>query len=190
MREPFDRAVSQYRHLVRMGREFRDLFDALNSESEYLTNSYYAMQLKPYFNLFGKDSVFLCTFEVFIKTPKSICSKIFKWLGVESSFVPPNLGTRYYESPIRILNMRNDSLMYRFRIMAQKSSLIRGLVPSIIKSLYDRMTPKYVALDSQSELFNREVDEVRETLGRRFNDWTAELSEMTGLSFHEWEDRS
>ena len=190
MREPFDRAVSQYRHQVRMGRESRNLFDALTSESDYLTNSYYAMQLRPYFNLFGKNSVFLCTFEVFIKMPRSICSQIFKWLGVESSFVPSNLGTRYYEGPIRILNMQNDSLMYRFRTIAQKSNLVRRLIPSAIKSLYDKMTPKYVALDSQNESFNREVDKAREGIGRRLNDWTAELTEMTGLFFHEWEDHS
>jgi hypothetical protein len=190
MREPFERSVSQYRHQVRMGRESRKLFAALNSPSDYLTNSHYAMQLRPYFDLFGKDSVFLCTFEVFIKEPQSICSQIFKWLEIDSSFVPPNLGTRYFESPTRIWNMRQDSLMYRFRSIAQKSNLISRLLPAAIKGLYDKMTPKYLALDSGSESFKRDVDEARGRLRRLFNDWRAELAEITSLSFPEWEDRS
>jgi hypothetical protein len=186
MREPFDRAVSEYRHQVKMGRESRKLLSALEPESEYLSNSYYAMQLRPYFELFDKDSVFLSTFELFIENPELICSQIFKWLEVDSSFVPPNLGIHYYRSPNPIVAPRDDSFMYRFRAASQKSNLIRSLIPSAIKRLYHRMTPKYVALDSQSELFKREVEQMRGLLRTQFIDWNAELAEMTGLSFHEW----
>lgn len=190
MREPFDRAISQYKHHVRMGRESRNLRSAFHSESEYFANSYYAMQLRPYFELFGKDAVFLSTFEAFTKDPQSICLQIFAWLGLNTSFVPPNLGKRYYESPTQILNMRRNSIMFKLRSLIKKSDLMNRFIPSIFKTLYDRMTPQYIALDVHSEPFNREMNEARKEFRSQFVVWNAELAEMTGLSLSEWSHRS
>jgi hypothetical protein len=71
MRDPIERAISHYWHMVRHHGERRRLPDALRREPEYADLSRYAMQLEPYVRLFGMGNVYALTFEEMVREPRS-----------------------------------------------------------------------------------------------------------------------
>ena len=63
MRDPVERTISHYWHMVRFHAERRPILEAVRAEPQYLDVSHYAMQLLPYLNLFGRDHVAILTYE-------------------------------------------------------------------------------------------------------------------------------
>src|SRR5579863_331121 len=53
MRDPVERTISHYWHRVRWHEEGRSSIEAVKNDPQYRDVSYYAMQLKPYLDLFG-----------------------------------------------------------------------------------------------------------------------------------------
>ena len=57
MRDPIERTISHYSHRVRWLGKSRSLSPAIKDDPQYRDVSYYAMQLVPYFKLFGRDQI-------------------------------------------------------------------------------------------------------------------------------------
>jgi hypothetical protein len=82
MRDPVKRTISHYWHDVRWHSEHRNILQAIRQKSEYTDVSHYAMQLEPFFKIFGQDKVFTLTFEELTSQPEKTVKKIMSWLGV------------------------------------------------------------------------------------------------------------
>jgi hypothetical protein len=63
MRDPVERTISHYWHMVRYHAERRPILETIRTEPQYLDVSHYAMQLVPFLELFGRDRVAVLTFE-------------------------------------------------------------------------------------------------------------------------------
>lgn len=89
MRDPVERSISHYWHMVRFNAEYRPMHIAIRQDPQYLAVSHYAMQLAPYFSLFGKDRVFTLTFEELTREPDRTMQNLYHWLGVDPSAAAP-----------------------------------------------------------------------------------------------------
>jgi hypothetical protein len=190
MRNPFDRMVSHYRHQTWKGLEKESLPEAIKRPSPYLPTSYYAYQLRPYLQLFGRDSIFLDTFESFTASPVRFCGRLFDWLGIDASFVPPSAGARLNASPKTLETHNERSVPVRLarqvnRYLRQHPRLGR-LVPDRARTWYRSLLPKTSCRRADSGEFAGEVEATRRTVQPLFADWIAELEELTGRSFQEW----
>jgi hypothetical protein len=100
LRNPVDRAYSNYLHLLASGRETLTSFEkALQVEEEricsnweyfwhYKSQGFYYKQLKRYFNLFDKKQIEVYLYEDYQFNPLSVLQNIFSFLNVNSSFLP------------------------------------------------------------------------------------------------------
>ena len=100
LRQPVDRAYSNFLHARRSDREpISDFEVVFNKEEErriknwsplydYKSKGYYAEQLERYFNLFPKENIKVLLFEDLIKNPVKITQEIFEFLNIDSCFVP------------------------------------------------------------------------------------------------------
>ena len=100
LRHPVERAYSNYLHAHRSGKEILYDFEKAFNEEEvrikknwsplyhYKSKGFYFEQLNRYYNLFPKENIHIVLFEEIIKDPKSVSKKIFKFLNVDSSFIP------------------------------------------------------------------------------------------------------
>jgi hypothetical protein len=86
MRDPVERTISHYWQGVGRG-ERRSILDAIKEVPLYCNVSYYAMQLTPFIEKFGKERVRLLTFEL-MSCPKETMKDIWKWLEIDSSVEP------------------------------------------------------------------------------------------------------
>ena len=100
LREPVARAYSNFLHARRADREpIADFETAFNKETErksknwsplyhYKDKGYYSEQLYRYYTLFPKENIKILLFEDLIKNPIKTTQEIFKFLNIDSSFVP------------------------------------------------------------------------------------------------------
>ena len=130
MRNPFDRTVSHYWHAVRdvyHGGERRPLLKAVREEPEYLAFSDYALQLAPYFERFGKDSILTLTFEALIDHPQRELDRIYRWLGLPPHPLAERATEAHNRKPPHMLGVAGAGILNRI----QYSSVWNPISPHI-----------------------------------------------------------
>lgn len=190
IRDPFDRIVSQYKHMVRRGTEKRTLAEAACGQTDYLTNSYYAYQLRPYLSFFGSEALFVETFETMVAYPRDFYRRIFRWLGVDDWIVPAHLHEPQNASPSEVELISDDSLMGRVALRMRDSYVLQKLLPSVSREWIAGILPKMGHLDFSTEEFQREVGIVRRAVGPILRAWIAELEELNGACYTIWPTRA
>ena len=179
MRDPIERTISHYWHNVRWHGEKRDMLAAIKREAHFLDVSNYPMQIAPYFKIFGRDAVYLLTFEQLVDDPLGAVSAIFSWLGVDPSFSPPNIGQTQNKTPARVEQIKGLGILHRFRY----SKLWASLHPHVPKSIIN--LGRYAAVKDMDRGLEQ-VDEVIDYLRPILIKNTEELCSMLDRSFPEW----
>jgi hypothetical protein len=179
MRDPVERTISHYWHMVRNRDERRDMLTAIREEPHFRDVSHYAMQLVPYIERWGRERILTFTTEALSEDPRRVVRTVFQWLGVDGDFVPRGLGTPEHVTPEILLQASGWNAMHRLR----QSSLYRALRPAIpqgLRRLGTQLTRRRV---KRREV---EVDAVREFLRPIQAEQTRQLSELLGRPFPEW----
>jgi hypothetical protein len=98
LRNPIDRAYSDYSMYVNTGRETLDFMGALGQldkrgdrgepTGDYISSGRYGTQLRRYYELFPKERIHVVLFEDFVADQESVLADIFAFLGVDSDFEP------------------------------------------------------------------------------------------------------
>jgi len=156
LRNPIDKAYSQYMHLVRDQRETLPFYDALLVESErednnwgdiwlYANSSLYAKKVKHYLSIFDKKNVKILFFDEFIENPNVVLKSIFQFLGVDSK-IKCNTQTIY--------NRTGNS----------KSKLISNFFngPNLLKSILKMVIPERVRIPIRLFLLNLNTGKKRD----------------------------
>jgi hypothetical protein len=95
MRHPIDRLVSQYIHEWTQKVISTDINQAIEQHPELVEYSRYSMQLKPYFDSFGKDRVLPVFFENLCQNPQTELERICDFIGYSGKAKwDEELGTR------------------------------------------------------------------------------------------------
>jgi hypothetical protein len=95
LRNPIDRAYSNYMHHVMLGQEKLSFEDAILSEKErkksnwrwsyqYIGQSLYSKQVKRYINLFGRDNIKIYFFYDLKSNPLILMENVFNYLEIEN----------------------------------------------------------------------------------------------------------
>lgn len=84
MRDPIERAISHYWWEVESSGEGRKMVQAIINSDWIMSVSYYALQIKPYLELFGKQNVYTLTTEELQNSPIETMKKIFAWLDLDT----------------------------------------------------------------------------------------------------------
>jgi len=181
LRDPIEKAFSQYMHMVRDRRETLTFHDALMAESErkargwgdiwlYAESSLYADKLKRYFSIFGRKNVRVILFEELANQPVKVMADLYEFLGVSADFACDT--SKAYN---RSGNPRLDTLS---KFMAS---------PSLVKSLMKRTIPERIRIPMRLTLMNWNTgekddmdDRSREYLKRYFQDDIVRLGRMLG----------
>jgi hypothetical protein len=121
LRNPIDRCLSYYRMMVRLNRESQPLVEvvarqlkpdhlatarnmaaSLDERTEtYLVRGEYGRLLARYLEFFPHDQLLILFTDDLERAPHELLIKVHTFLGVDATFVPPNLGKKYYEGGSR-----------------------------------------------------------------------------------------
>jgi hypothetical protein len=175
MRDPIERIISQYWYHVRFWGERRDMLTAIRENPQHTDTSNYAMQLASYFERFSSDRIATLTFEELSRNPSNISRQIFAWLGVDASFIPPNLDQRANVTPQIIVVPKTG-------LLNDVGRALKPLIPSRVFAAAKRRLQRYESIDRNSS----SVHEVIAFLRPIQKEQVARLEEMLGRSFPEW----
>jgi hypothetical protein len=179
MRDPFQRTLSHYWHLVRFHGERRDLITTIQNHPPCINVSNYAMQLRPYFEMFGRERVYVLTFEELVRNPRDAVGPLLAWLGVDTRFPLPEQLPKENATPISVM-LRGGLLDWFLN-----SALWRvgaPVTPTWLKARAKRIlewrvenNSKLVVLAQRylAPIQSRQIEELRTLLQRDFPDWTS-----------------
>jgi hypothetical protein len=105
LRHPIERIYSHY--LFRLSKpdkgEQREFEDAVAANPLYLDTSKYYAQLSQYFSLFPRGQILVVFFEELVSSPQATVSGVFKFLDIDDTFEPPNIGHVYRDTKERTM---------------------------------------------------------------------------------------
>lgn len=91
LREPAQRAFSEYLYMLKVGLLDCDFESALQSENELIEHGCYARHLNYYFQRFRRDQVYVAIFEDLVTAPQRFFDGICNFLNVERMLLPNQL---------------------------------------------------------------------------------------------------
>jgi len=99
LRDPVARLYSHYWQEYKLGFNFPAFATMVEQNHPrfryYLKTSRYSVHLKRYFNRFPKKNIEVLLFRDLKKSPDKLMNRVYKSLGVDSSFVPSTIGERF-----------------------------------------------------------------------------------------------
>jgi hypothetical protein len=189
LRNPVDRALSAYGHLVRDNRENLSFEEALHQEENriashcnsmwhYKRRGMYSRQIKPFLDEFSRVKVVL--FDDFRRNNKLVVKDICSYLGIDSSFEPTDVNSEVNVSGKPKQKWFNDVFLIKNPIqnaIRQTGLNILGNVrytrlrDTIRKTNLERMTMKPETRAYLTEYFREDILQLQDLIGRDLSAW-------------------
>ncbi|TFF90862.1 MAG: hypothetical protein EU548_00850 [Promethearchaeota archaeon] len=147
LRNPVDRAYSQYRYNIQEGGRFKiykNFEETIRKDKDILKRGFYFQQLKPYFKLFPKENILILFFEDIKKDPIKFVQKIYEFLELKDTNFIPSLvnrkssitGAYITQYKLPVLNF----LVYWLNYRLKKDGFFRKL---LIKNQFEKLFIKF-----------------------------------------------
>lgn len=128
LRNPVERAFSAWNMETKRGKEKLSFAEAIEREAErcrealplqhrvysYVDRGFYAHQVQRVFDIFGRESVLVLLSEELRNEHQKTLRSVFEFLGVDSSFVPPEASVFEQEYVDKIDNQLRARLLEMF----------------------------------------------------------------------------
>ena len=194
LRDPVERAYSQFLHHVRDGLTVdADFLEALDAEPsridagwspiyEYANRGLYYSQLSRFYAVFSPQQIRVYLYEDFCGEPRRVLSDLYEFLGTSRDFVPP-LDQVY--NPSGVPRSRLVYRAYESLAKVARAAERRGLIPP--GSLDAGVAPR-LARAFQRRLLDRKPmpDDARIRLRRFFREDTLKLQDLLGRDLSRW----
>jgi hypothetical protein len=180
MRDPIERTISHYWHMLRYHTERRPMLEAIKAEPQYLDVSHYAMQLTPYLDQFGPDRIAILTFEQLTRDPLAAMRPLYEWLDVDATLADAScFDTAENVTPDVLRMAALHGVLRRLR----HSRPFRFLMPHLPHGLRERARRLATRQIDRRMLDISEVVEFLRPIQLR---QTAALTRLVGREFPEW----
>jgi Sulfotransferase family len=188
MRDPVERTISHYWHMVELRGELRAPLDAIVQEPHYTDVSHYAFQLAPYIERFGSSSVLALTFEALKSDPQAVVAEVCRWLGLDPDAAPAEPVEAQNVTPEEVRQKRAGmGLLERVRYSAAWSAAGRYVpaplrkvgVAMVEKKVARREVPMDAVIAHLRPLQQAQTIALQTQLGRRFEEWTTLWGDAT-----------
>ena len=188
LRNPVERALSSYKHLLRDDREtIMDFQEALDAESERVANNFmpiwfyqkaglYGEQLAPFVDLFG-DQVKILLYDDLVKDQQGTIAEIFRYLGVDDTFMPAT-GEKFNISGIPKSRVLHSLTNNHYGVKKMVTSLMPKSFRNKVKSRVNQMN-----IDRHSVEMSQSA---RANLAKYFQDDIRKLETLTGRDLSHW----
>jgi hypothetical protein len=181
LRNPVDRAISQYKNALKGGHIKSDLsFEAyMTKDASVVGQGLYHEQLERYLQYFPREQILVLIYEDIKKDPQAFISKIFKHIGVDDTFVPSMLNAEVNVA-------RTPRFIILERIMHHVSEFLRRIgFSSVVHAIRKSGLPDLVRFGNTKEERPLSVD--REKLAAYFTEDAQKLSMLLERDVvHEW----
>jgi len=168
VRDPVERIVSQYVHMVAWHGENRSIKKALREEgNDYILYSKYFFQLSKFLDYYPQERICIVAFEDLRKDKRKTMCKLFEFLGVDTSFESERFEQVHNRSAERRIPNHLRQLLRNVRGFSRLERHVPWLFSSAIKK------PHLDEFMKQSliEALHKDIDEFKRVTGHSFDSW-------------------
>jgi hypothetical protein len=194
LRDPVERAISHYWHMVRHHTEQRPIADALRRDAQFVAFSNYATQLRPYLERFGRDRIAVVIHERLIADPVGVMRGLYEWLEVDPAADPSGFAEPENVGAEIVSTAGWRGVPRRLRQAPLLRDVVERLPPAVQHALRRLTMPEVSrrAIDTTEAVaflraqLLRQTEELTQLLGGGFPEWTAlyDVSDApAGLAF-------
>lgn len=194
LREPAERAYSNFLYLSLEGKEpLIDFAQALQEEEYRIQNNwapiwhykqkgFYYTQLKRYYDVFEREQIRVYLYEDLNENPAGVLRDVYKFLGVDSTFVP-DISMRYNASGVP----KNERVRVLYNFLNRPHP-----VKSVFKPLFPKELRRRLRARSLNALRNRYLAkppfpvEVRQQLAEEYKEDVLKLQGLIQRDLSKW----
>lgn len=188
MRHPVDRLISHYIHEWSTGIYHCDINKALDKYPELVAYGCYAMQLKPYFDTFGRDAVLPVFFDHLIHEPQAEFERICRFIGYKGRPIwvkdmkPDNISSERIHKFLgyQLLVESIPAAWLRRRFIPQK---LRDVIKNNLRIRQRPNLDEAVRIRLET-IFNRDLAQLGQPLGLELN--CQNFKQLTATKSFEW----
>ena len=155
------------------------MLSAIQSNPEYTDVSYYARQLSEYLQHVERGRIFVLTFEELLVNPAEQMSRMYAWLGVDSSFRLPDIPARHVTPEVVEQGRGGLGFLDRLRRTSSYGNVALH-IPRALRKFASRLAVRRVR---RAEISTLEVRTYLRPLQLR---QTEELAGVLRRGFPEW----
>lgn len=184
LRNPVDRALSQYLHEIRLGliKKGTPFEEVIESRPDYIEKGYYAKQLKNYYKYFKKTQLLVLVYEKVKKNPNVNIQKIYDFLELkDNKFVPPSINKK--------VNIARKAVFPRLNgFMIRTEYFLRANGFDFLLSFFEEVGLRKMALrvrdlnNKHYEKYSKMDDDIQKKLHNIYKD---DIEELEGLINHD-----
>ena len=178
MRDPVERTISHYWHMVNNHNEHRGMLAAIRADPQYTDTSHYFRQLQTYLKVVNRERIYTMTYENLMSDRVARMADLYRWLGVDPA-VRPDAQLPANATPDVIEKAKGFGLLKRFR-ESQFYSKLEPSIPKAVRRLGNKLAIQNIKPD---EVPTTEVVRYLRSIQRP---QTANLSRLLGRNFPEW----
>jgi hypothetical protein len=187
LRDPVERAYSQYIHDLRLGLlDGMSFNEAITKHRSYKIKSTYSDHVKNYFDIFSKKNVLVLVLDDIEKNPSEEIKIVYRFLGVNGvNFKPPSLHKKPNKAgKARIFWLNSLMINTEYFIRRKKLNRIHSILEMLgirrlalairdINSLKSNSYPKLNKLieNSLRKYFREDVEKTERLVEKNLNAW-------------------
>lgn len=194
VRDPIDRAISEYMHNAALGWETgtkpADLEEAFCpvEESWYLKTSRYYFQLAPYLEYYSKENILVVQFERFRDHPEDVMEEVFQFIDVnpDEAHDESNLSQKHHITSRKLKRPKIYKKIVQTRIGSVFRKLIKNNVSrdtidwikgkirdnDLLETIGEKPTPSKDVLLRARGYLHEDVERLRTFTGKEFQNWS------------------
>ena len=184
LRQPIDRAYSNFLHARRSGKEKESSFELAFAETGnyidekqhfYKEKGFYTEQLDRYYKLFPSKNIKILLFEDVVKDPIKTSKEVFDFLNVDSNFIPEIKIQNKSGVPKGVLGW--ILMQARYYNLLPEIRLSSYMPDFVINCIYNQVykAPKKLDSDLKNRLthkyYKKEINKLEGLLSRDLNHW-------------------
>jgi hypothetical protein len=178
LRNPIERAFSNYLHMVRANRETLTFFDALQAEEDrlakgwrniwmYKRHSLYSANVQRYIEEFGRLKFKVILYDDLAKDTMGTLQDMYRFLGVAPEFVPRNIDVIYAKGGGAKATMSFARRLFPHRVRR----MLRKLKPSRTQEARADVLPDDRSVAFLKQYFEEDITRLEKLLRRDLSTW-------------------
>lgn len=178
VRDPFERAVSQYMHMYERGYLDYSLDEALRRVPSIINNGRYYTQIHPYIETFGADQILILDFEDLMKRRSMVLETVGHFLGISPA------GFSSYENVHANVTVGGGKWHYKYDTLKARLNVFRRFFPRKFRNaVWDVITRRGRRAFKEKPVLTKEWREVIRIMTRLD---IIELQKLTGKDYSAW----
>lgn len=179
LRDPADRAFSDYQMHVRIGNEKQDMSSLISPQNRFIKPGFYYCELIPYFEVFEKSQIKIFLFDDLCKNPIEFMQDLFRYLEVDDSFLP-NIQHKGREGGLPKNQTVNLVLTQKNPLRSSVAGMLKLFMPlELRQKIRSNLIQKNVAKAKLSpserqqliEIYRSDLIKLQDLIGRDLSAW-------------------